>query len=53
MRRTKILPAILAIMPATVFLTAQASRSEPAAQECKTSPGPATPKGGHWYYRIK
>jgi hypothetical protein len=53
MRRTKILPAILAIMPATVFLTTQTSRSEPAAQECKTSPGPATPKGGHWYYRIK
>jgi len=53
MRRTKILPAILAMVPATVFLTAQASLSEPAAQECKTSPGPATPKGGHWYYRIK
>ncbi|HUZ33409.1 MAG TPA: hypothetical protein VMV19_15090 [Xanthobacteraceae bacterium] len=53
MRRTKILPAILAMVPATVFLTAQASLSEPAAQECKTSPGSATPKGGHWYYRIK
>jgi len=52
MRRTKILPAILAFVPATVFLTAQASLSEAAPEECKAKPGSSTPPGGHWYYRI-
>ncbi len=52
MRTPKILPGILAVVPATILLTAQASWSEPAAQTCRASPGSATPPGSHWYYRI-
>jgi hypothetical protein len=48
---TKILSAIL-MVPATVLLTAQASLSEPAAEQCKHSPGASAPRGSHWYYRI-
>ncbi len=50
MRRTKVLPAVLAIV--SVFLTAQVSSSEPAKVECKIKPGSSTPPGSHWYYRI-
>jgi hypothetical protein len=49
---SKILPAILIMVPATALLTAQSSLSEPAAEECKASPGANTPRGAHWYYRI-
>jgi hypothetical protein len=49
---SKILPTILIIVPATVLLSAQASLSEPAAEECKAGPGTNTPRGAHWYYRI-
>ena len=49
---SKILPAILIMAPATVLLSAQASLSEPAAEECKASPGTNAPRGAHWYYRI-
>ena len=49
---SKILPAILIIVPATVLVSTQASLSEPAAEECKASPGANTPRGAHWYYRI-
>jgi len=48
----KILPAILIIVPASVLLTAQASVSEPAAEECIARPTAITPRGAHWYYRI-
>ena len=48
----KILPAILIVVPAAILLTAQASLSEPTAEECRTRPGSSTPRGGHWYYRI-
>jgi hypothetical protein len=40
------------MVPATALLTAQSSLSEPAAEECKASPGANTPRGAHWYYRI-
>ena len=49
---SKILPAILIIVPATVLVSVQASLSEPAAEECKTSPGTNAPRGAHWYYRV-
>jgi hypothetical protein len=49
---SKILPAILIVVPATVLLTAQASLSEPAAEECITRPTAITPRGAHWYYRL-
>ncbi len=52
MLRPKILPAIFLVVPAAVLLTAQASLSEPAAEECRASPGSNTPRGTHWYYRI-
>jgi hypothetical protein len=48
---TKILSAFL-MVPATVLLTTQASLSEPAAEQCKHSPGASAPHGSHWYYRI-
>ncbi len=37
---------------ATVVLGAQASVAEPAADECKTTPGSSAPPGQHWYYRV-
>jgi hypothetical protein len=49
---SKILPAMLIMVPATVLLTTQASLSEPAAEECITHPTAITPRGAHWYYRI-
>jgi hypothetical protein len=58
MLHAKILPALLFVAPAFVVLTAQAARSEPvapaapAAQQCRVRPGPSTPRGTHWYYRL-
>jgi hypothetical protein len=48
---TKILSAFLIMVPATVLLTTEATLSEPAAEQCKASPGGSAPKGMHWYYR--
>jgi hypothetical protein len=48
---TKILWAFLIMVPATVLLTTEATLSEPAAEQCKASPGGAAPRGMHWYYR--
>jgi hypothetical protein len=45
-------PASLIIALATVVLGAQASVAEPAADECKTTPGSSAPLGQHWYYRV-
>ena len=52
MAGTKILSAILIMVPATMLVTAEASLGETAAEACKASPGGAAPKGMHWYYRI-
>jgi hypothetical protein len=52
MPKLKTLPRILAMVPATFLLTAQAVSGEPAARECRASPGASTPRGGHWYYRL-
>ncbi len=49
---TKILWAFLIMVPATVLLTTEATLGEPAAEQCKASPGGAAPRGMHWYYRI-
>jgi len=49
--RTKILGAILFVMPTAVVLTAQASGNETTPQ-CSNKPGASTPAGRHWYYRI-
>jgi hypothetical protein len=45
-------PAILFMPLGTVLVNAQTSLAEPAADECKTKPGPSAPSGSHWYYRI-
>jgi hypothetical protein len=52
MSGSRILPAILIMVPATVLLTAQASLSEPAAEECVARPTAVTPRGAHWYYHV-
>jgi hypothetical protein len=52
MSGSKILPAILIMVLATVLLSPQASSSEPAAAVCKANPGANTPRGAHWYFRI-
>jgi hypothetical protein len=45
--------SVILFMPlATVLVTAQTSLAEPAADECKTKPGPSAPPGSHWYYRV-
>jgi hypothetical protein len=51
MAGTKILSAFLIMVPATVLLTTEATLSEPAAEQCKASPGGSAPRGQHWYYR--
>jgi hypothetical protein len=43
---------ILFMPLATVLVTAQTSLAEPAADECKTKPGPSAPPGSHWYYLV-
>ncbi len=49
---SKILLAIVAIIPTAVLLTAQVSLGETAKEECKPAPAAVTPRGSHWYYRI-
>src|SRR5262249_4952100 len=41
---------ILAVLAATLSLTAHSSFSETAA--CRTAPGAPAPQGMHWYYRV-
>jgi hypothetical protein len=45
-------PASLIIALATVVFGVQTSLAEPAADECKTTPGSSAPPGQHWYYRV-
>jgi len=45
-------PASLMMVLATVVLGVQTSFAEPAADDCKTTPGSSAPPGQHWYYRI-
>ena len=53
MPKTKMFVLARLIMAlATVVLGAQASVAEPAADECKTTPGSSAPPGQHWYYRV-
>ena len=49
---TKILPAILVAVPATIWFATQPSFGESAGEICRASPGAAAPQGMHWYYRI-
>jgi hypothetical protein len=45
-----LVPAILAMLPATVLLGAQAGLAEPTG--CKTKPHSSAPRGAHWFYRV-
>ena len=45
-------PASRMMVLATVVLGVQTSFAEPAADDCKTTPGSSAPPGQHWYYRI-
>jgi hypothetical protein len=45
-------PASLIIALGTVVLGVQTGLAEPAADECKTTPGSSAPPGQHWYYRV-
>jgi len=45
-------PASLVMVLATVVLGMQTSFAEPAADDCKTTPGSSAPAGQHWYYRV-
>jgi hypothetical protein len=47
-----ILPARLMMVLATVVIGVQTSLAEPAADDCKTTPGSSAPAGQHWYYRV-
>jgi hypothetical protein len=47
-----LLATIFVMAAAAVLLTAQDSRSEPAAEECIAHPTGVTPPGQHWYYRV-
>ena len=44
--------ASLIIALGTVVLGLQTSLAEPAADECKTTPGSSASPGQHWYYRV-
>src|SRR5260370_29616183 len=45
--------SVILFMPVvTVLVTEKTSLAEPAADECKTNPGPSAPPGSHWYYRV-
>lgn len=46
------LHASLMMALATVVLGVQTSFGEPAADDCKATPGSSAPPGHHWYYRI-
>jgi hypothetical protein len=52
MLRQKLLPAMLAILPATGALTSQTTDVYAATEPCATRPGSAAPARSHWYYRI-
>lgn len=45
-------PASLVMVLATLVLGVPTSFAEPAADDCKTTPGSSAPPGQHWYYRI-
>ena len=52
MLRQKLLPAMLALLPATGALTSQTTDVYAATEACATRPGSKAPAGSHWYYRI-
>jgi len=51
-RMIVIVPAVLVMLFAAVWLTAGSSLAGPAADECIPKPGASAPAGSHWYYRV-
>src|SRR5258705_4000769 len=45
-------PAALVGLPEIILLTAQASLSEPVADQCRSTPSSSAPSGTRWQYRI-
>ena len=52
MSRSRILPAILVVLPATVLLSLNTGVTGSIADECRAKPGPSGPHGTHWHYRV-
>src|SRR6478672_6221251 len=52
MSRSRILPAILVVLPATVLLSLNTGVTGSIADECRAKPGPSGPQGTHWRYRV-
>ena len=52
MSRSRILPAILVVLPATVLLILNTGVTGSIADECRAKPGPSGPHGTHWHYRV-
>ena len=52
MSRSRILPAILVVLPATVLLSLNTGVTGSIADECRAKPGPSGPQGTHWHYRV-
>jgi hypothetical protein len=52
MSRSRILPAILVVLPASVLLSLNTGVTGSIAGECRAKPGPSGPQGTHWHYRV-
>ena len=52
MSRSRILPAILVVLPATVLLSLNTGVTGSIADVCRAKPGPSGPHGTHWHYRV-
>lgn len=45
-------PASLMMALATILFGVQTGSAEPAADDCKSTPGSSAPPGQHWFYRV-
>jgi hypothetical protein len=52
MSRSRILLAVLVVLPATALMSLKTSVTESIAEECRTKPGASAPQGARWRYRV-
>jgi hypothetical protein len=52
MSRSRILLAVLVVLPATALLSLKTSVTESVAEECRAKPGASAPQGTRWRYRV-
>ena len=52
MSRSRILLAVLVVLPATALLSLKTSVTESIAEECRAKPGASAPQGTRWRYRV-